>query len=471
MRAIIGIHEWHDVDGELHRHVARLKVGLKGSSLIDLTDTANPGSADTVAVAVSKCALRELSLPFADAKKALQVAPFEIDGQVPYDVDEAVVSAQVLALDDASTQVLVAVAPESAISERLGLPAGDDMPEQPQLILPEAVALWRFAQVIAADNEAPVILVDVRDERILLVAVDRGQWHGSRMVTTVQPLVQNGVDDLLAATLMRAMQSLGTPEQTPQAVIVGQVAGGTVPAELANDLAEVLGCERLLLEECKPGLTVLNGGKRSVVPGQAGLHAISLGLALSAADDKRHINLRAGAFAPARSADSDLIRWAVGAGIGLWIILALFWADGWIRHNAATEALAAQKAALIDQYRTVFTGRGKVVDPLRQAKNALSKAQSRGSLYGAGGTTPIGYLHAVSEAIPKSLVIDVSDFTVEGSKLRMEAQVASFDAINQVKGLLSKRPEFVEVQVSDAKMNAKGDRVKFRVRAVLAEGV
>jgi outer membrane translocation and assembly module TamA len=53
----------------------------------------------------------------------------------------------------------------------------------------------------------------------------------------------------------------------------------------------------------------------------------------------------------------------------------------------------------------------------------------------------------------------------------MEAEAASFDAIDQINARLAQRPEFAEVRVSDAKASAKENRVKFRVSATLSEGI
>jgi len=55
--------------------------------------------------------------------------------------------------------------------------------------------------------------------------------------------------------------------------------------------------------------------------------------------------------------------------------------------------------------------------------------------------------------------------------VRMEAEAASFDAIDQIRDQLQTRPEFTEVRISDAKASAKEGRVKFRVALTLKDGI
>ena len=472
MRHVVGIHTYPGPEGPVYR-VARMKAALKGQSLVSLNDAPATANGDTVAVIAATIALREIDLPFTDPRKAAQVAPFEVDGMVAFDVDEAVVGHELISRNGSGSRLLVAVAPEDHIAELVAREG--QTPEQPQVILPEAFALYAFARRALAGHPGPILVVDLRPHRLLLVQVADGVWRGTRTVTCDwNPTATETPTASALASLRRAAQSmLVEGGEVPTAMlVVGEGTGddGAVSETAAHALAAPIGLEPVP-SEALLSLAGELGGPRQDGPGRVGVHALAIGLALAAGDTKRRMNLRAGAFALSEGSEGEAIRRVAGIGVGLLLLLGLAWGDGMVRHHAAQTAYDTARDALETQYRVVFPDAVKVVNPIMQARNQVKKLKARGLLYGSGGTTAMGYLHAVSENIPPELQIDIFEFSVDGTRLRMEAEVLSFDAIDQVKAQLEGRPEFDDVRVSDAKMNAKGNRVKFRVHGTLTEGV
>jgi len=74
--------------------------------------TQNPLMADVVTVAMpgTSLATHPITLPFSDAKKIESTLAFEIESQLPYDLDDAVYDHQVGQADDKGAQLLVGVA-------------------------------------------------------------------------------------------------------------------------------------------------------------------------------------------------------------------------------------------------------------------------------------------------------------------------------------------------------------------------
>ncbi len=461
MRAVIGIHTYTGADGEPVHLSATFKVGLKGHTLIAL-DGDTPSSESTVAVVAPVCALREISLPFADPKKAAAVVPFEIDGKVPFDVDDAVVAHELLASGRDGSRFLVAVSPVDRIAEVIEAHRGEG--DQPQVILPEAFGLFHFARSVSAGRPGPLLFVDVRPGRALLVQVADGKWQGTHTVDLTTPC-GGELSDADASSLLRAAHSLWLEVGTMPdgAVVVGDANG------VEGGFAEALGLPHVPLAEFGDTLSALAGSKRS--DADLSFHALAIGLALAAVDGKRTLNLRGGPFTLAEAAEGVLLKRLVGVGIGMLVVMLMWWGDAWVRHQVAQTAFNDAKAALVAQYKAVFPKTTKVVNPIQQAKTELKRLSARALLYGGAGSTPLGYLNAVSEAIPKELSIDVFEFSIEGTRLRMEAQAPSFDAIDQIKAHLTALEGITDVRISDAKMDAKGSRVKFRVHATLTEGV
>jgi type II secretion system protein L len=232
-------------------------------------------------------------------------------------------------------------------------------------------------------------------------------------------------------------------------------------------VANALGLELLPLEKALGGLAEVAGHD----PGAVSVHAVAIGAALGAMDGRRRMNLRSGPFALVTEGDSFALRRVAGIGLGVLIVLGFAWGDGFVRMHAAQGRLEAAKAGLEAQYRAVFPDATRVVDPVVQAKNALDALSARALLFGGGDLTALGVLDAASEAIPKELTIDVIEFSVEGNRVRMDAEAASFDAIDQIRDQLQARPEFSDVRVSDAHAGAQPGQVKFRVSLTTREAI
>lgn len=463
MQQVLGIHTVTGPDGVPRRYAARLKAGFKGQTLAALGEDPAPPPGALVAVATPAAALRTLRLPFTDARKAAQVAPFEVEGQVPFDIDDAVVSHEPLGTEGGGTRLLVAVAPRDHVAE---LVAAGAAPDQPQVILPEPFALFSLARRLALPG--PALVVDARPGRVLLVAVEAGRWAGTRRVTADwEPGAGPGLSAQGAAALRRAAQSLELESGArPEGVVL---TGEAAAPETLEAVAKALGLAPVPLAEAMAGLADLGADKAD--PAGLAAHAVALGAALAALDGRRRLNLRSGPFSLVTAGEGQLVRRVVGAGVGVLLVLGVAWVDGTVRMHAAETRLQAAKERLEAQYRAVFPDAARVVDPVVQAKTALKALTSRTQLFGGGTMSALGVLDAVSRAIPSSLTIDVLEFSVEGNRLRMEAEAESFDAIDQIKAHLASLPGFTEVRVSDAKASARENRVKFRVGVTLAEGI
>lgn len=466
MRTLIGIHRYGG-DGEPVTRAVRLRMGFKGGSVAEMGETVTTRPADTVTASARSCALREVKLPFPDPRKAAQVAPFEVEGKIPYDMDEVVTSHEPLSAGPDGTRLLLAAAPEDHIEDLVA--DWGTAAQQPQVILPEAVALFTFARHLTGFAGEPLLVVDVRRDRLLLVALAQGRWQGSRTVTigwdpVREALPHGGV----GSALRRAAQSLYMKaDADPMGILVvgeGQGESGEIGDDAAEALAKELSLPRV-------PLSAFSGQFPEAQDGRLSVYAVATGLALAAADGKRRMNLRGGSFALSRAEESETLHRLTGLGVGVLLVLVVAWASGFVRHSAAEARFEAAKQTVEEQYRQAFPDAVRVVNPLVQARTELKKLETRSLLFGGGGTTALGHLNAISAAIPRELTIDVSEFSVEGTRLRMEAEVKSFDAIDQVKTILEGLPAFSEVRVSDAKASAKENRVKFRVSVTLAEGV
>src|ERR1051325_5192258 len=83
----------------------------------------HPANADMVLSALpgDGAAYRILDLPFRDWRKLQQTVPFELESQVPFAIDDAIVDFQVLERTATGTRVFAALAPRARIAAHFKL--------------------------------------------------------------------------------------------------------------------------------------------------------------------------------------------------------------------------------------------------------------------------------------------------------------------------------------------------------------
>jgi general secretion pathway protein L len=189
-----------------------------------------------VAVAVtpgSVVAAHVLTLPFTDQRRIEQTIPFEVEGQIPFELSEAAWDWQHLAPRAGFSDLWVGVAPRSELTDLLAALGGAGV--DPRAVVPAAPAL---AALLAAGvlgepahpGAAPGVqaVLDLGEERSLLCLSAGGTLEAARGVS------------LGAGTLSRALaRDLGISEAQAETLLLAE-AGGPPPldasiAPLATD--------------------------------------------------------------------------------------------------------------------------------------------------------------------------------------------------------------------------------------------
>src|SRR5207253_2731768 len=134
MHRIVGL----DVSGDKVRRVA-LESGLRGFSVLEarsvpLPEAGSPGERlqaalellghaedDAVAVALpgAQVASHVVTLPFTDPRRIEQVLPAEVEGAIPFDLEEVVWDHAILSQSDGRTEVLVGIVKKTALQQAL----------------------------------------------------------------------------------------------------------------------------------------------------------------------------------------------------------------------------------------------------------------------------------------------------------------------------------------------------------------
>ncbi len=119
--------------------------------------------------------VRRIQLPFEDREKVIQALPFEVENQVPFDLDDMVLTHRILQTGPAGSTVLCGMAPTDAVSGLL-----DQLQERnldPKALVVDADLLGHFA------DQGVQVVIDLGHTRTLLTLCHNGRVVGVRAVS------------------------------------------------------------------------------------------------------------------------------------------------------------------------------------------------------------------------------------------------------------------------------------------------
>jgi general secretion pathway protein L len=180
------------------------------------------------------------------------------------------------------------------------------------------------------------------------------------------------------------------------------------------------------------------------------------------------LNFRSGEFAYAKEDAEVRSRWRFLA-IAAAAVLLLAVVNGYFRYASKEARYQTLKTQLRSSFQATFPQVKNVVDEVQQAKAAVAELNKKAAFFGGGDLTALGILAEISQQVPKDTRFDVQDFSIEGDKVRIEAETNTFDAVDKIKADLVRFPKFKEVSVGDAKASADQTKVRFRIAITLTE--
>jgi general secretion pathway protein L len=403
---------------------------------------------------------RILTLPFHDRKRLDQTVPFELETQLPFDLDDAIVDYQVLGREGDAAIVLAAFAPKTAVREHLAALAAAGMdPRAVDLAPLAAVNVLRLADgacngqaaLVALDHDRATVAV-LADGRLCgLRALSRGAGTNGDLELVTRDvrwsLLALTGDALDALTLWIAGDAVDRPEVaaalasalgvTPQAV--ASVAVSEVPITLRREQAAF---------------------------------AAPLGLALRDGADALQIDFRRGEFAYHREREAmwrGLAGAAVLAAVALALMLTSFVLEG--------RRLAARRDAARAEIRTLFTSAlpnvHTIVNEKAQLASEIATLEKQRQQY--GGLAPsaaraIDLLKGVTLGVPADVQLEIEELALDGDTLRLRGSTRTYEGVDAVKRGLAARPEFRDVQAKDVRASVDGQRVDFKLQLGVARG-
>ncbi len=475
MHRIVGL----DVSGDKVRLVA-LESGFRGFSVLEarslaLPEGATPGERlkaalaelpraedDTYAVALpgTQVASHLVTLPFTDTRRIEQVLPGEVEGAIPFDLEEVVWDHAVLSQANGRTEVLVGVVKKSALQQALASFAEAGIDPLLVTFAPLALATPSERGMVAPDGAAEgavtEAVLEAGPERADFCLLDAGRPVLARSLSSAgAPLWES------ARTDPRAVDRLLAPlaRDLKMSLRMRAKSGAVSRLLVAGDLAALPGAVERLSADL--GIRVeplaLAGEAAQVAQGPGADYVLALGLALRAQQPRGRLNFRKGEFAFTRDLSQvrgHLARLAIAAAV----LLALAVGLGAARIASLSRQGRDYDDALCAATRKIL---GTCITDYRQAVAALSGGRSK-----AAGIPRVSAADVLAELVahlPDDAMPTLDDVDLTTTAIRLRGTAESFGKVDQILTALKKDRCFGEIKQPRTEKQRGTEKVQFSI--------
>jgi general secretion pathway protein L len=442
-----------------------------------------PSDAIAVALPGHLISTKEISLPFTDPEKIKKTLYFEAEGQLLLDMDEVIIDYQPLLSAPDSTQVIVFAASKTMMRKFL-----EDLSSvgiDPSIVSVDQVALyhyrlWMNEKTPIGEDPRGQVVIDLGAAKTVLCGMEGNRLRWARTTPMGVDILIEFFQGELKCSWQEAellVNDLSRPGEL-QKKALGILADGFSP--WLNDIEVSLKKS----ESVAPVSLHLCGGARislrsplssalhrniivqkglGDVHDEGGLSSACFGLAAGLAIlSSSAVNFRKNEFTHAEEKIQK--GGVVSIGLSLLLLLTLYLVNISLHVREKEKQFDFKKNELTTAFRTTFPETQNVVDEIKQSESMILDIKKRADLLGIGTQSPLLILKMVTDAIPKGVDIYVSEFTVEGGNVQLEAQTTSFDAVDKIKNALMRVDAFDQVIVGDAKVISDSSRVGFRMQ-------
>lgn len=160
------------------------------------------------------------------------------------------------------------------------------------------------------------------------------------------------------------------------------------------------------------------------------------------------------------------------AAIIVFIILCVFGVDLYIDYHYDRAHLNRLKHEITTVFKNACPEVTRIVDPIQQLKVKIAEARNSSSeLNGAGsGIRTLDIMKDISRLVPKSTDFLITNFTFDGTAVKIKGETDNFNSVDNIKNSLGKSNYFKNVTISSANLIKKGSRIGVDLRMVMKSG-
>ncbi len=493
------------------------------AALRGLLEDVLPGELPPVMVVgfpTQHASVRMVTLPFSDRAQVERALPYEVEGQVPFDLEDVILTSRILELKAGQSRVLAVLASRDAVKEELDLFGRVGLNPRHLVLDADLIAQYatRGVQAVVDFGHTRTVVAICQDGHLLGArAFERGGRDGTAALASAFELswevataykhelaLAGGLsalaweDDEVTNPALRgspdAVRQLASPAQRdvraqgPQVLrnalepLLSDLRASLIAFEdgLGLEIDEVLVCggaseQQGLVELLRETLGVIVrpvlGEDEEQDPRKTGALALALGRRAVQGARERELDLRQGEFAW----KGDITAYAGYALYGALAVAALvllgvgLW--GWQSLSISREKtrVEAQIGDTVLQTWPDAATPERLADPSTALAIAAEKAAAEQAqveaLSGVISDVPptLNMIREISDGVPApaEAKVDVTELTITDESVILKIDTDGFEAATEIENSLKMRPLFSSAQGGDSKK--VGDIVRFTV--------
>jgi general secretion pathway protein L len=439
---------------------------------------------------------RRLSFPFADGKKITAAIPFEVEEDLPFDVEDCLIDWESVRSDRSASEIIANLAPRTEVSRLVECLKQAGCP--PHTLEAEGLALANLGALF--DLPGTRMLVDLGHSKTTCctlvegravgtrtipiggrhlteaVARDRGLESADAELAKCEEAVLAGgslpsaaaVVDRIGREILRTMGAL-------EAVLGGVGSSGIEELTLVGGTAQLAGIEDHLSELTQVRAArirepVAGHGDGFAAMGSPVVYAPALALALRGTSQARtRSNFLQREFAV--RIDLSRYRKDFGATASFGLAAAVLAVAGFAISTVLDGRRADQVEATIERiYTEAFPGSAMPDDTIETLRQAVRDANNRAEFLGVypGNLSALDLLSEISHRIPPDLDIVFEELTIDRQMIRMKVFAKKFESADRLGAELAKFAPFARAQIGSIENDPKRDGKRFTVTITLA---
>jgi len=451
------------------------------------------------AIRGDRVSTRRLTLPFSDSRKISAAIPFEVEEDIPFDLEDCLVDWESVRSERGTSDVIAIVAPRSEVSNVIETLRSGGCP--PHTLEAEGLVLGNLTALF--DLPGTRLLVDLGHTKTTCCALSDGRPVAARTIPIGASAVTEaisldrgipgaeaerfkceetilggpiesemprtrGVIDRLAREILRTTSSVEEKLSASGSGIIEAVTligGGALLAGIEDALTESTGIPTARIGP--PSVVATEG---AVVIDSPELYAPALALAVRGTSQARTTtNFLQDEFAV--RIDFSRYRRDFGTTAILAGIAFLLACVGFATSTVLDLRRADRVEATVEQvYGAAFPNAPVPENAIASLRKALSEANQRADFLGVypGNLSALDLLGEISRHIPQDLDVVFEELNISRQTIRMRVFAKTFESADRLGAELAKYAPFVRTQIGSIENDPKRNGKRFTVTITLS---
>lgn len=423
------------------------------------------GAGCLVSVAASEVSFRNLQVPFKDYRKIRQVLDFELEPTLPVEIS-ALQTDFLIVRQAEQTDLIVAAVETRKLETIQEIFRALDL--TPRVITIGSAAAALCVSRLSETGETNFLLLDIDGSNAAACMVVDRKIHMIRAIRTGTAADAAGCADMIAAGIQRMLAAFETLyDGNPELGCI--FVSGTDQADnsFAEKLSGTLETEVRFFNLAAETRLYQLSDKDLDIGRQAGCALSLAGIETS--------GIRPFQFN--RSHHVLQKYWAenrneiISIGVLAFFVFMVLMIQAIIENRHMEDRIAQTDRQITKIFQQAFPDVTRIVDPVQQMEVGISRLKKQNVFTGDDGADirNVDILKDVSELIPASINVVLTRFVRGQSSVQLAGLTDTFNAVDDIKMQLEKSAFFKQIIISSANMDKSANRVRFRIKADLAE--